>query len=137
MWLLHQSTLLASSLDTYHHGSLWDINSCRSLMLVLPTPPFTSTVLDDAIDQTVFTDLGFGECIKLLHPSMAAYHYLHHPYSTGYTNKKIAAENGTTTNVLAPFSLDGTQCCCVVDSGFLFTHVRLLMWFPLSIPKPS
>jgi actin-related protein 6 len=91
--------------------------------VVLLTPPFTPTVLDDAIDQTVFTDLGFGRCIKLLLPSMAAYRYLHHTNSTGNTSKNRTEENGTTTNVLAPFSLDGTQCCCVVDSGFSFTHV--------------
>jgi hypothetical protein len=90
---------------------------------VLLAPPFTPMGLDDAIDQTVFTDLGFGRCIKLLLPSMAAYHYLHHTNSTGNINKNVAEENGTTTNVLAPFSSDGTQCCCVVESRFSFTHV--------------
>jgi actin-related protein len=94
--------------------------------LVLLTPPFMPTVLEDAIDQTVFTDLGCGRCIKLFLPSMAAFRYLHrtHTITTAATSTMEAEDDSTIAmNSLAPFSFDGTQCCCVVDSGFSFTHV--------------
>lgn len=94
--------------------------------LILLTPPFMPTVLEDAIDQTVFTDLGCGRCIKLFLPSMAAYRYLYHnPTITAATTSNTEAEEDNTiaTNFQAPYSFDGTQCCCVVDSGFSFTHI--------------
>jgi actin-related protein len=82
---------------------------------VILTQPFTPGVIQDAIDQTIFFDLGIQNIIQLLQPSMAAFRYLH-----GTNDNDPLLDNIISA---APFSIDGTECCCVVDSGFSFTHV--------------
>jgi len=106
---MSSSSSLPSSLLSSH-----SIIPSSQVCLVILTQPFTPGVIQDAIDQTIFCDLGFQNCIQVSQPSMAAYRYLH------YTND---SDSSLDISSAAPFSIDGTECCCVVDSGFSFTHV--------------
>mmetsp|Transcript_39338 Transcript_39338/g.57876 ORF Transcript_39338/g.57876 Transcript_39338/m.57876 type:complete len:654 (-) Transcript_39338:40-2001(-) len=85
--------------------SLISSMSCGCLVL---TQPFTPSVISEGVDEVMLGDLGFGVLGKVLVQCMAAYRYI-----SGHLENR-------SNDCLAT---DGTECCCVVDSGFSFTHV--------------
>ncbi|KAL9180196.1 hypothetical protein ACHAXT_008166 [Thalassiosira profunda] len=81
-------------------------NNCALLLL---EPPFVPSAISEGVDCMLFRELGMARVARMLAPCMAAYHYLSFCISS-------AASGGEWTN-------DDTKCCCVVDSGYSFTHV--------------
>lgn len=80
-------------------------NNCAFLLLA---PPFEPTVISEGVDLMLFRELGMARVARMSGPCMAALRYLS-------TMDSDANNRG--------WMDDNTKCCCVVDSGYSFTHV--------------
>jgi len=89
-------------------------NNCVFLLLV---PPFVPAVISEGVDCMLFRELGMARVSRMLGACMAAVKYLSFCQSIPDTTGDIdTVKNGGWFN-------DDTKCCCVVDSGYSFTHV--------------
>jgi len=89
-------------------------NNCVFLLLV---PPFVPAVISEGVDCMLFRELGMARVSRMLGACMAAVNYLSFCQSIPDNTDDIdAVKNGGWFN-------DDTKCCCVVDSGYSFTHV--------------
>ncbi|KAL7543883.1 hypothetical protein ACHAWF_007473 [Thalassiosira exigua] len=88
---------------------------CAFLLL---EPPFVPSVISEAVDCILFRELGMARVARVLGPCMAAEKYLSSGKPMDYDVHAINSNppDGGWIN-------DGTECCCVVDSGHSFTHV--------------
>lgn len=95
-----------------------------NVTVVLLEAPFVPSVISEGVDKILFRELGVGRVAKLLSGCMAAVKYLKdcrknnddEPAGSMGTDDSSQDKNSTWIN-------DGTKCCCVVDSGYSFTHV--------------
>jgi len=84
-------------------------NNCAFFLL---EPPFVPSVISEGVDCMLFRELGMARVARMLGPCIAAVRY---NLSLGQSR---LSPNGD--KILID---DGTKCCCVVDSGYSFTHV--------------
>ena len=108
-------------------------HSSQDCTFLLLEPPFVPSVISEGVDCILFRELGLGRVARLLGPCMAAIHYISFCQSITTTTTTTM-----TTTTLLPndeefcsptfsesslWSNDNTNCCCVVDSGYSFTHI--------------
>lgn len=102
--------------------------SSQDCTFLLLEPPFVPSVISEGVDCILFRELGFGRVARLLGPCMAAIHYISFCQSITTTTTMFPLPNNGESCLPASsesslWSNDNTNCCCVVDSGFSFTHV--------------
>jgi actin-related protein len=94
--------------------------SSNNSTFFLLEPPFVPSVISEGVDCMLFRELGMARVSRKLGACMAALKYLSF-CRTIPDNKTTcsteADENGSS------WINDNTNCCCVVDSGFSFTHI--------------
>lgn len=123
----HPSADAAASFTTTSQSRQITYYSSQDCTFLLLEPPFVPSVISEGVDCILFRELGLGRVARLLGPSMAAIHYFSFCQS-------IAMTTTTTTSPGPPndvrpalsssvWSNDNTNCCCVVDSGYSFTHI--------------
>ena len=86
-------------------------NNCAFLLL---EPPFVPSTISEGVDCMLFRELGMARVARMLGPSMAA---------VRYKSFCQAATIPTDNNNNVEWMDDNTECCCVVDSGYSFTHI--------------
>jgi actin-related protein len=87
-------------------------NECTFFFL---EPPHVPSVISEGVDCILFRELGIGRVARMLGPCMAAFEYL-----------SILSKGSSSSSddiIKSEWLNDNTNCCCVVDSGFSFTHV--------------
>lgn len=89
-------------------------NDCTFLLL---QPPHVPSVISEGVDCILFRELGIGRVARVLGPCMAAVKYL----SVG--KRSVGSDDATTRTIKSEWLNDDTNCCCVIDSGYSFTHV--------------
>jgi len=101
-------------------------NDCTFLLL---EPPFVPSVISEGVDCILFRELGLGRVARLLGPCMAAIQYTSFCQSMP-TMTYPPNDDASPSSFLPPpssetpaWSNDNTNCCCVVDSGYSFTHI--------------
>lgn len=72
----------------------------QELNLTFTEPPLNFSSIQDTMDEIFFEEYGFKSLTRVTAANLTAYNYTH----------------STTGN-------SDPQCCCVIDSGFSFTHV--------------
>ncbi|KAL7517041.1 hypothetical protein ACHAWX_001999 [Stephanocyclus meneghinianus] len=116
------------------------ITTSNNLTFMLLEPPFVPSVISEGIDRILFRELGVGRVVKLLGACMAAVRYLEE--GRRFTKEETKKDEGDDIVINAAATVvssaddmkqdhnsretwidDGTRCCCVVDSGYSFTHV--------------
>ncbi|KAL7443623.1 hypothetical protein ACHAXM_009062 [Skeletonema potamos] len=85
-----------SNASTQHYSS----NDCTFLLL---EPPHVPSLISEGVDCILFHELGIGRVARMVGPCMAAVNYL--------------------SSSSDSWVKDDTNCCCVIDSGYSFTHV--------------
>ncbi|KAL7533877.1 hypothetical protein ACHAXR_005506 [Thalassiosira sp. AJA248-18] len=96
--------------------TIYSSNNCAFLLL---EPPFVPSVISEGVDCMLFRELGMARVARMLGPCMAAVRYL----SFGQSIPDDAATGSTAANSSGEWINDNTKCCCVVDSGYSFTHI--------------
>ena len=98
--------------------------------VVLLEPPFVPSVISEGVDRILFRELGVGRVVRVLGGCMAAVRYLEecksgeiNPASAVNVNTGDAMQLEDDAQKDTKWINDGTKCCCVVDSGYSFTHV--------------
>jgi len=90
-------------------------NNCAFLLL---EPPFVPSTISENIDNILFRELGMARVARLLGPCMAAVKYI------SFCEQQETTPTTTTNNTdNVKWINDNTECCCVVDSGYSFTHI--------------
>jgi actin-related protein len=107
------SVVDASSASSNASIPKYSSNNCTFLLL---EPPHVPSVISEGVDCILFRELGVGRVARMLGPCMAAVKYL----SIG---KKSTDSNEIATTTKSEWLNDDTNCCCVIDSGYSFTHV--------------
>jgi len=89
-------------------------NNCAFLLL---EPPSVPSAISEGVDCILFRELGMARVARMMGPCMAAFKYL----SVG----KLVSDSAGKTNAATSeeWINDDTKCCCVVDSGYSFTHI--------------
>jgi len=108
-------------------------NNCTFFLL---EHPFVPSVISEGVDNILFRELGMGRVCRQLGACMAAIKYVSYCQSLLDNNNNNATSNGEDVNTCNNNSNnnnnndlsqlwfnDKTNCCCVVDSGYSFTHV--------------
>lgn len=93
------------SLAVAEQKDMFSSNNCAFFLLV---PPFEPSVISEGVDLMLFRELGMARVARMSGPCMAALRYLS-------TMDRETNNRG--------WMDDNTKCCCVVDSGYSFTHV--------------
>ena len=95
-------------------------NDCTFLLL---EPPFVPSVVSEGVDCILFRELGLGKVARLLGPCMAAIQYHMFCQSMPTMSQSLHPKNDNQSSSSSLWINDNTKCCCVVDSGYSFTHV--------------
>ncbi len=95
-------------------------NDCTFLLL---EPPFVPSVVSEGVDCILFRELGLGKVARLLGPCMAAIQYHMFCQSMPTMSQPLHPKNDNQSSSSSLWINDNTKCCCVVDSGYSFTHV--------------
>ena len=95
--------------------------ACGNVTVVLLEAPFVPSVISEGVDKILFRELGVGRVAKLLSGCMAAVKYLKDCRESKDGGPADAYDSPRNND--ANWINDGTKCCCVVDSGYSFTHV--------------
>ena len=94
----------------------------NTVVIVLLEPPFVPAVISEGVDKILFRELGVGRVVKVLGGCMAAIKYLEEGRENS-DNEKIQIDNTVAEGVEDKWINDDTKCCCIIDSGYSFTHV--------------
>ena len=111
----------AGDSNTSSNPSIQKYSSSDCTFLLLE-PPHVPSVISEGVDCILFRELGIGRVARVLGPCMAAMNYLSvGKRSTGSGSNSSSVDDATTTK--SEWLNDDTNCCCVIDSGYSFTHV--------------
>ena len=118
-------TAMAMNKVTGKRPSIETSMGSNAVMIVLLEPPFVPSVISEGVDKILFRELGVGRVVKLLGGCMAAVRYLrdHSDSDAIHVNGGMQIDSKLEEKNKIEWINDGTQCCCVVDSGYSFTHV--------------
>ena len=109
----------AVDLSMKKNESLQKQHSSNDITFLLLEPAYVPSVISEGVDCILFRELGIGRVARMLSPCMAAVKYL----SIGNKNADRNKSNVDDTTAIDEWRNDDTSCCCVVDSGYSFTHV--------------
>lgn len=110
-----------ADINTSSNASLQKYSSSDCTFLLLE-PPHVPSVISEGVDCILFRELGIGKVARVLGPCMAAMKYLSvGKRSSGSGSNSSSVDDATTTK--SEWLNDDTNCCCVIDSGYSFTHV--------------
>ncbi|KAL7498086.1 hypothetical protein ACHAWT_009848 [Skeletonema menzelii] len=107
--------------NTSGNASIQKYSSSNCTFLLLE-PPHVPSVISEGVDCILFRELGVGRVARVLGPCMAAMKYL----SLGKRNTGSGSNSSSfddASNSKCEWLNDDTSCCCVIDSGYSFTHV--------------
>lgn len=94
--------------------------SSNNSAFFLLEPPFVPSVISEGVDCILFRELGMARVSRMLGACMAAVKYLSFCRTIPDNNTSCGTE--ANENVVSWIN-DKTNCCCVVDSGYSFTHI--------------
>lgn len=121
----YQSSAAIAAQSHQQRTTTYSSNDCTFLLL---EPPFVLSVISEIVDCILFRELGLGRVARLLGPCMAAIQYLSFcqsmptmTYPPNDTSSSLSSP--PPSSELSVWSNDNTNCCCVVDSGYSFTHI--------------
>jgi actin-related protein len=92
------------------------------ITVILLEPPLVPSVISEGVDRILFRELGVGRVVKVLGGCMAAVRYLNQ-VAAGCNDSDVQVDSNSQESREDQWTNDGTKCCCVVDSGYSFTHV--------------
>lgn len=102
-------------------------NNCAFLLL---EPPFVPATISEGVDSILFRELGMARVARMLGPSMAAVKYISYCQTTPTSTTTMTSNNDVNddnenenNSSKREWMNDNTECCCVVDSGYSFTHI--------------
>lgn len=101
-------------------GVSGDATPSHSCTFFLLEHPFVPSVISEGVDNMLFRELGMARVCRQLGACMAAFNYLsfcQRPLDDNNTSNKSKNDSSQL------WYNDRTNCCCVVDSGYSFTHV--------------
>ncbi|KAL3808669.1 hypothetical protein ACHAXA_001241 [Cyclostephanos tholiformis] len=108
-----------SSSVTNHAGQREIYSSNHSLFFLLESP-FVPSVISEGVDCILFRELGMARVSRMLGACMAAVKYLSFVRKIPDSNTACSTESNVNG---VSWINDKTSCCCVVDSGYSFTHI--------------
>jgi len=94
--------------------------SSNNSTFFLLEPPFVPSVISEGVDFMLFRELGMARVSRKLGACMAALKYL--SFCRTIPDNKTTCSTEANENGSSWIN-DNTNCCCVVDSGFSFTHI--------------
>ncbi len=95
-------------------NKILNVSAPAQTSLLLTEAPFCPESMQNDMNEVLFEDFGFGECLRRPAAWFSAYEF-------AATN--AAAPSSSSSSSFVPSSLQDPRSCIVVDSGFSFSHV--------------
>ena len=106
----------AASASSNASTQKYSSNDCTFLLL---EPPHVPSVISEGVDCILFRELGIGRVARVVGPCMAAVKFS----SVGSKRSTSDSSSHGDDTTKSDWVNDDTNCCCVIDSGYSFTHV--------------